>query len=507
MTLQGASQAPTGGRVFFSGANRSLMQEDEICLTSVGVDIGSSTAHLLFSEITLERLDTRYIVTERKEIHASRILLTPYCADGSIDAEALGRFVEQQYVEAGLTREDVQTGALILTGVAVRRRNARAIGDLFAAEAGRFVAVSAGDGVETIMAAQGSGALAASEAGDVVVNIDIGGGTTKIAVCSAGRIIAMTAVEVGARLMVCDADDRIIRLEAFGQKHAAAVGLEAALGATLDQVQRRRLAEQMAATVMAVLEGAADSDYLRLDRLPVVAPNTRIMFSGGVSEYIAGRETRKFGDLGPDLAAALHKAILARGHQVGTAAQGIRATVAGASQYTVQVSGSTVFLDPSHVLPLKNVATIVPQMDLSGDVLDRDSIAGAVRQGLTRLDLADGARPVALSISWRGSASYHRLCALSQGLIAGLGPVLQQGHPLIVVSDRDIGGLLGMHCRESEGLDNPIVSIDGIDLAEFDFIDIGEVLAETGAVPVVVKSLIFPSETPDVDARRTDDPA
>lgn len=506
MTLQGASQGQTGGRVFFSGANRSLMQEDEIKLTSVGVDIGSSTAHLLFSEITLERLDTRYIVTDRKEIHASHILLTPYCEDSTIDAEALGQFVEQQYAQAGLSREDVQTGALILTGVAVRRRNARAIGDLFAAEAGRFVAVSAGDGVETIMAAQGSGALAASQTGEVVVNIDIGGGTTKIAVCSEGRIIAMTAVEVGARLVVCDADDRIIRLEAFGQKHAAALGLEASLGATLDQAQRRRLAEQMAATVMAALDGAADAGYLRLDALPAVAPNTRIMFSGGVSEYIAGRERRKFGDLGPELAAALHGAILARGHQISTAAQGIRATVAGASQYTVQVSGSTVFLDPTNILPLKNIATIVPQMDLSGDVLDSDSIARAVQQGLIRLDLADGARPVALSISWRGSASYHRLCALGQGLITGLGPVLEQGHPLIVVSDRDIGGLLGMHCRESEGLINPIVSIDGIDLAEFDFIDIGEVLAETGAVPVVVKSLIFPSETPDTEKRRADDP-
>ena len=507
MTLLGASQAPTGGRVLFSGANRSLMQEDEIRLTSVGVDIGSSTAHLLFSEITLERLDTRYIVTERKDIHASGILLTPYCDDGSIDAEALGRFVEQQYAEAGLTRDDVQTGAVILTGVAVRRRNARAIGDLFAAEAGRFVAVSAGDGVETIMAAQGSGALAASQNGDVVVNIDIGGGTTKIAVCSAGRIIAMTAVEVGARLVVRDADERIIRLETFGQKHAAAVGLEAAIGAILDQEQCHRLAEQMAATVMAVLEGAADADYLRLDALPVVVPTTRIMFSGGVSEYIAGSETRTFGDLGPELAAALHGAILARGHRVSTAAQGIRATVAGASQYTVQVSGSTVFLDPGHVLPLKNIATIVPQMDLSGDVLDSASIARAVRQGLIRLDLADGVRPVALSISWRGSATYHRLSALGQGLIAGLRPVLDQAHPLIVVSDRDIGGLLGMHCRESEGLINPIVSIDGIDLAEFDFIDIGEVLAETGAVPVVVKSLIFPSEIPDTDKRRADDPA
>ena len=507
MTLQGASQTPGGGRVFFSGASRSLMQEDEIRLTSVGVDIGSSTAHLLFSEITLERLDTRYIVTERKVLHASRILLTPYRSDGDIDAEALGTFVEQQYAAAGLTRDDVQTGALILTGVAVRRRNARAIGDLFATEAGRFVAVSAGDGVETIMAAQGSGALAVSQTGGPVVNIDIGGGTTKIALCVGGRITAMTAVEVGARLVVCDGDDRIIRLEPFGQQHAAAVGLSPSLGDTLDAGQRRRLAAQMAATVMAVLNGAGDASYLRLDPIPALPAEIRVMFSGGVSEYIAGRETCQFGDLGPDLAHALHAAIVARGHPVSTAVTGIRATVAGASQYTVQVSGSTVFLDPAHVLPLKNMATICPQMDLSGDVLDATEIARAVRQGLIRLDLTDGTRPVAVSIGWRGSASYHRLCALGQGLIAGLKPVLDQGHPLVVVSDRDVGGLLGMHCRESEGLTNPIISIDGIDLAEFDFIDIGDVLAETGAVPVVVKSLIFPSETPDLHTRRADDPA
>ena len=134
-----------GGRVFFSNAGRSLETEDEIRLTSVGVDIGSSTSHLVFSRLVLERLDNRYIVTQREVFHESDVLLTPYAADMTIDAEKLGAFVEAQYKAANIEPEAIDTGALILTGVAVRRRNARAIGELFAAQAGKFVSVSAGD--------------------------------------------------------------------------------------------------------------------------------------------------------------------------------------------------------------------------------------------------------------------------------------------------------------------------------------------------------------------------
>ena len=56
----------------------------------------------------------------------------------------------------------------------------------------------------------------------------------------------------------------------------------------------------------------------------------------------------------------------------------------------------------------------------------------------------------------------------------------------------DVGGLLGIHCRQEEKLAKPLVTIDGIQLKEFDFIDIGQVLRSTGAIPVVVKSLLFP---------------
>src|SRR2546427_3242049 len=170
-----------GGRIFFSNVRRSLETEDEIRLTSVGVDIGSSTSHLVFSRLVLERLDNRYVVSERKVIHESEVLLTPYAGDATIDALALGRFIDRQYALARIDPKAIDTGALILTGVAVRRSNARAIGELFASQAGKFVSVSAGDALEAMLAAFGSGAAARSiRESPRVMNVDIGGGTSKI---------------------------------------------------------------------------------------------------------------------------------------------------------------------------------------------------------------------------------------------------------------------------------------------------------------------------------------
>src|SRR6202050_4258216 len=205
------------GRVFFSHTGRTFGEEDELCLLSVGVDIGSSTSHLVFSRVVLERLDSRYVVTERESFYQSDILLTPYSAEEEIDSDALGAFIAQQYKDAKIEPDEIDTGALILTGVAVRRRNARRIGELFAKEAGRMVAVSAGDSLETVMAAYGSGAAARSiRAGAPVMNVDVGGGTSKIAVCADGKVTDVTAVDVGARLVVFDAEKRIVRLEEGG---------------------------------------------------------------------------------------------------------------------------------------------------------------------------------------------------------------------------------------------------------------------------------------------------
>src|SRR5262245_63392117 len=123
------SDEAQSGRVFFSSTGRSLEGEDEIVVLSVGVDIGSSTSHLVFSRIVLERLDSRYVVTTRETFHQSDILLTPYLEGEEIDAQTLGDFIERQYQDAKVEQDEIENGALILNSVAVRRRNASEIGE------------------------------------------------------------------------------------------------------------------------------------------------------------------------------------------------------------------------------------------------------------------------------------------------------------------------------------------------------------------------------------------
>ena len=486
-----------GGRVFFSNVRRSLEFEDEITLVSVGVDIGSSTSHLVFSRLRLERLDSRYVVSERTVLHESEVLLTPYAADQSIDADALREFVDRQYALAGVRPEQIDTGALILTGVAVRRRNARAIGELFAAQAGKFVAVSAGDALETTLAAFGSGAAALSiRVGARVMNIDIGGGTSKIAVCAGGAVVELTAIDIGARVVAFDAEGRVQRIEPAATRLAEEVELELRIGAVPEAAGLQRLVERMAGRLFEALQGpAVSAGTAALLRLEPLASNQRpdiVCFSGGVSEYILGREERAFGDLGPALAAAVLAKVRAWGPRIAPPDQGIRATVVGASQYTVQVSGSTIFVAPQGTLPLRNLPVVVPALPLTDEVLDPGAIAAAVRAALRRLDLHEGEQAVALCYRWQGSASYARLDALCRGLQAGLAALLERGLPLVLVGDGDIGGLVGIHLHSELRLPNPLVSIDGIVLKEFDFIDIGALLDTSGAVPVVIKSLVFP---------------
>ena len=164
----------------------------------------------------------------------------------------------------------------------------------------------------------------------------------------------------------------------------------------------------------------------------------------------------------------------------------------GASQYTVQVSGSTIFIVPDGAVPVRNVPVVTPEFDLTLEELDSAVITQAVQTGLTRLDLVDADSPIAIGFRWGGSATFWRLDAFCRGLVAAMTPTLEQGHPLVLVSDGDVGGLLGLHLREEMALDKPVISIDGIDLREFDYVDIGEILPSSGAVPVVIKSLVFP---------------
>ena len=488
-----------GGRIFFSSTGRSLVDEDEVVVLSVGVDIGSSTSHLVFSRIVLERLDSRYVVTIRETFYQSDILLTPYCGEDEIDAAALGAFIERQYRDANVDPDEIDTGALILTGVAVGRRNARNIGELFARQAGKMVAVSAGDSLEAVMAAHGSGAAARSiREGATVMNVDIGGGTSKIAICADGRVSDLTALDVGARLICLDLSGRIVRIEETARRFAADLGIPLEIGAHLLPQSARALAVRMADCLFEAMAGGSPivgaRTLLRLGPLSPRALVQQLTFSGGVAEYVYGREAQSYGDLGALLAQEIRARAERWGPKLERASEGIRATVIGAAQYTTQVSGSTIYVSPLTILPLRNVPVIAPSFALEVEEIEPSAVAEEIKALLKRLDLADAGLPVAVFVPWRGSATFRRLDAFCQGLTEGLAMILADGHPLVLAGDGDVGGLMGIHLREEMGLDNAIVSVDGLELKQFDYIDIGGMLPQSGAVPVVIKSLIFPAD-------------
>jgi ethanolamine utilization protein EutA len=488
----------TTPRGSFSNANRHMQEEETLRLTSVGVDIGSSTSHLVFSRLELTLEGSRYRVTKRDVLNESQILLTPYVDDTRIDVEALETFINEQYKTAKIRREDVDTGALILTGVAVRRRNARAIAELFAQEAGKFVAVSAGDGLEATMSAHGSGAVAHSEKiGGVVLNIDIGGGTSKFAICNNGKVQEVSAIDVGARLLAFDKDGAIVRIEEAGRKHAGWAGFSVELGQKVPEANLRKMVAGMMDKLFAMLKPESITEdikaLLRLQPLTYQGEIDCVMFSGGVSEFIYNRAKTSFGDLGPLIAEEVHKRTGDLGLLVMEPNARIRATVIGASQYTVQVSGNTVFIAPEDAVPVRNIAVVAPELPLDKDDFSKEAVRDAILTALRRLDLLNGRQPAAVAFHWDGSATFFRLQAFCAGVVEGMKDILAKSHPLVLVNDGDIGGIIGLHFQEELKIQNPVISIDGIALNDFDFIDIGALIPSSGSVPVVIKSLIFPA--------------
>ena len=292
----------------------------------------------------------------------------------------------------------------------------------------------------------------------------------------------------------------IERIEEAGKRFAAEAEVPLEIGKPLSPVDAARIVERMADRLFEACSAKELSKetaaLLRLDGLANRQRPEKVSFSGGVSEYIYGREPAAFGDLGPLLGAAIRKRVEGwRGVEIVMPDQGIRATVVGASQYTVQVSGSTIFVTPVSTLPLRSVPAITPDLPLSAEELSPAEIAAAIESSLRRFDLHEGQQPVAMCYRWDGSATWQRLDHFCQGVAQGLKAVLEQGHPLVLVGDSDVGGLVGIHAHEETKLENAIVSIDGVNLKEFDFIDIGAMLPASGAVPVVIKSLVFPTTT------------
>ena len=324
-----------------------------------------------------------------------------------------------------------------------------------------------------------------------------GGGTTKFALIENGHLAATAAIAVGGRLIVDDPKHGLVRIEEPAREIAKNLGIELALGQALAPADRERMIARMARLLMRMIDRRPPDELLR--RLLVTDPWPKnlvnkgidaLTFSGGVAEYLYKRETRRFGDLGSELAHALGHALAHRRDlpPVWDPGAGIRATVIGAAQFSVQISGNTIAISDPDQLPLQNLPVLA--FDLA-EPIDAAAVATAVRAALRGADIEDGASPVALAFPWRGDPSHARLAALAAGICAALPRTLAAARPLVLLIDGDIAMSLGRLIRNETAPGANVIAIDGVQLKALDYVDIGRRIDVTNVVPIIIKSLLF----------------
>ncbi|MFA9431899.1 ethanolamine ammonia-lyase reactivating factor EutA [Egicoccus sp. AB-alg2] len=472
------------------GSHLPGLDGDQLVLVSSGIDIGSSTMHLAVSRLVVERDGGGFEIVGRELAYESPVVLTPYVDGAQIDTEQVERVFRSFYAEAGLEPVHVDTGVVILTGVALERTNARALGEVVASWGGHFLSVAAGDRLEGVLAAHGSGAVERSRSVGTVANVDIGGGTVKISWCRDGRVLDVQAFDIGTRLIAWQPESRAVqRLEPTGAQLVAALDLPpVALGEGFLPGHEHALTKGVAQHLVAFLAGEQTPLMMATARgsaqPPRVAPD-EVVFSGGFAEYLLARADGDFSDLGKAMAAALGDVVGQR-QDVTVAPVGIRATAIGAGQFTVQVSGITIHRTAGFPLPLRNL----PVVRLSP--VGAADLAEELRARLRLLELHD--QSVAIALPWSGPASYERLRSCAAALADGVGPLLERGLPVAVVCDGDVARLLGQHLTATSGDAASFLVVDGIEVEELDFLDLGEPVGAYGAIPVTVKSLAFRDE-------------
>lgn len=449
-------------------------------LLSVGLDVGTTSTQMIVSRLTVENRASSFAVPEmeisrRQILYKSPVHFTPLLDESHMDAPALRQIVLEEYRQAGLTRQQVDTGAIIITGETSRRENARAVLNALSDLAGDFVVATAGPDLESVLAARGAGAVEYSEkTGKTVLHFDIGGGTSNLALIRAGKIAATGCLNVGGRLVKLDAEENVTYVSPVLR------GIWQPPG---QKVTRQQI-EELTHILVRVLEsavGLGDSPFLtRLTTagtasMPLHDPGEELVisFSGGVADCIAREHPwLAYGDIGPLLGSAIRQSRLCAGAYI-LGQETIRATVIGAGCHSAMLSGSTVFCQ-NISLPLKNIPAIL---------LNGDQQAGALESVLPpMLEKQEGMAVIAMP--GLESPGFRAVAALADRLASAL-----RGRPVLICLETDMAKALGQALAVRLGTDAPILCIDRVRIGEGSYLDVGKPVGP--AFPVVVKTLIL----------------
>ena len=437
-------------------------------LLSVGLDVGTTSTQMVVSELLVENRASGFAVpemqiTHRKILYRSPVSFTPLLEGKRINGEQLRSMVEEEYRKAGITREQVDTGAVIVTGETSRKENARTVVEALSEFAGDFVVATAGPDLESVLAAKGAGAVDHSgETGQTVLHMDIGGGTSNLALIREGKIVKTGCLNVGGRLVKFSPEGEVT------YRSPVLEGLTSmAVGQRPTRQQRAQLAEMLASALEMAAGRKPETPLLgQLMTEEAVRPwqppeePVVVSFSGGVADCIASdHPDLAFGDLGPELGRAIRESSLCREAYI-LGRETIRATVIGAGCHSTQLSGSTVY-HQNVEFPLKNIPVV---KGIDGKAFRHDG-------------------PVVLALAGIRSPSYGQVAELAQQLAGQC-----QGSVLVCL-EQDMAKALGQALALRLPPEARILCIDRIRVEEGSYLDIGQPVG--GALPVVVKTVIF----------------
>jgi len=475
------------------------MEINTIKLRSVGIDVGSSTSHLVFSNLILVRDDMapsrRFRIQEREVIYEGRIVDTPLNENDTIDISRLIAFVKTECRRAAIDPEDIHTGAVIITGETAKKRNAREIVEALSKDTGRFIAATAGPNFESLLAAMGSGATARSkDLNKTILSCDIGGGTANLAISVNGEVVSTSCISVGGRLLAINPDGTIRRLDGPAKKVMEHLGLAYNMGDCIPKADIDKIASSMAEVLMEVLNGSAVSELAKqLMNSPPLAFGHEIdeySFSGGVAEYIYGPRV-DYGDIGTILADKLMTLFPELKAPVVEPANKIRATVIGAGAYSLSISGCSGFMDDKLTFPLNNIPVL--RVDVERSRLSVKHVVSQIETAYKRFDLKEGKEVVALYFKDPVQASYPRLELFAKSIEAALINSIHRKIPIVLIFEKDVACSVGNVIQRETDLKTNLLSLDELSLKDGDWIDIGAPLVDRQVFPVTVKSLVFHS--------------
>jgi ethanolamine utilization protein EutA len=476
------------------------MEINEIEILSVGVDVGSSTSHLVFSNLLLVRdqrsVTRRFNIQERNIIYEGRIIHTPLMDDNTIDIKKLTGFFKEEYERAGIDPADVQTGAVIVTGESARKKNARQIAEALSNDAGKFVAATAGPNFESLIAAMGSGAAARSKSDrKTILSCDIGGGTSNMAITSNGETLSTSCISVGGRLLGVDPKGKIWRMDEPAAIVMADLGLKHKIGDRISKKDIDKIALKFAEILFEVITGPASSPLARqlMQTKDLNFPNRidEYTFSGGVAELMYGG-LNNFDDIGHILADKIKLLTPDLAVPVIELPNKIRATVIGAGAYSLSISGCSGFKDDKISFPIRNVPVI--RVDVDQSQLSAEHVISQVKTSFQRFDLNEGEDIIALYFKDPVRVSYPQLELFAKSIESALPNTIKNKLPVILIFETDIACSVGNVIRRETQVKTNLLSLDELKLKEGDWIDIGEPLVGGQVFPVTVKSLVFHGE-------------